>query len=149
MPASALTSVLTLYFDGRCPFCVHSMGRLRDWNAAAKAGRLAFVDIAVPGFDPAPLGVTLDALNRELHARTADGKLLVGIDSMVAAYTLAGQGWRVLPLRIRPLRPLLSALYRRFARDRYRVSRLLGLRLPPACDGATCAVGRQFIESKE
>jgi len=77
---------LTLYYDGRCPFCVSSMARLRGWDTAA---RLAFVDIAAAGFDPAPLGVTLDALNRELHATAADGTLLVGIDSMLAAPALA------------------------------------------------------------
>ena len=40
--------------------------------------RLAFVDIAEPGFDPAPLGVDLPALNRELHARLPDGRMLTG-----------------------------------------------------------------------
>jgi predicted DCC family thiol-disulfide oxidoreductase YuxK len=138
MPASALV----LYFDGRCPFCVHSMARLRGWDIA---GRLAFVDIAAPGFDPAPLGVTQDALNRELHATAGDGTLLVGIDSMLAAYSMAGQGWRVWLLRIRPLRPLLAALYRWFARHRHRFSRLFGYRLPAGCDGETCAVGSPFI----
>jgi len=134
---------LTLYFDGRCPFCVSSMARLRGWDTA---GRLAFVDIAAPNFDPALLGVTLDALNRELHAAAADGTLLVGIDSMLAAYTLAGQGWRVWLLRIRPLRPMLAALYHGFARRRYRFSRWFGYRLPAACDGATCAIGGPFIK---
>lgn len=134
---------LTLYYDRRCPFCVSSMARLRGWDTAA---RLAFVDIAAAGFDPAPLGVTLDALNRELHATAADGTLLVGIDSMLAAYTLAGQGWRVRLLRIRPLRPMLAALYRGFARRRYRFSRWFGHRLPAACDGATCTIGGPFIK---
>ena len=44
--------------------------------------RLAFVDIAEPGFDPAPLGVDLPALNRELHARLPDGRMLTGLDSI-------------------------------------------------------------------
>jgi hypothetical protein len=35
------------------------------------------------------------ALNRESHARTADGGLLVGIDSLLAAYTLVGRAWLV------------------------------------------------------
>ena len=143
MAASVSTPALTLYFDGRCPFCVRSMARLRGWD---RAGQLGFVDIAAPGFDPAPLGVTLDALNRELHATSADGTLLVGIDSMLAAYTLAGQGWRVWLLRIRPLRPPLATLYRWFARHRYRFSRLFGYRLPAACDGATCAIAGPFIK---
>jgi len=142
MPAPALT----LYFDGRCPFCVTEIGRLRGWDTA---GRLAFIDIAEPGFDPAPLGVDMAALNRELHAATPGGALLVGIDSMLAAYTLVGRGRLVWPLRIRRLRPGLAALYRWFARNRYRFSRLLGYRLQAplaACDGATCAAKGPFMK---
>lgn len=78
---------LTLYFDGRCPFCVSEMGRLRRWNSAE---RLAFVDIHAPGFDPALLGADMDALNREVHSLTADGRVLVGIDSLLAAYDAVG-----------------------------------------------------------
>jgi hypothetical protein len=69
---------LTLYYDGLCPFCVRSMGQLKNWDTAA---RLAFVDIAAPGFDPAPLGADMAALNREVHALTRDGKVLAGIDT--------------------------------------------------------------------
>jgi predicted DCC family thiol-disulfide oxidoreductase YuxK len=138
-----MTAALTLYFDGRCPFCVHSMRRLRGWDAA---GRLAFADITAPGFAPDCLGVDMAALNRELHGQTHDGRVLAGIDCMLAAYTLAGQGWRVLPLRVRALRPVLARAYRWFARHRYAISARLGYRLPPACDGTTCAVGDPFLK---
>jgi len=138
-----MTPTLTLYFDGRCPFCVRGMAQLRAWDAA---GRLAFADITAPGFEPAFLGVDMAALNRELHGRTDTGAVLVGIDCMLAAYTLAGQAWRVLPLRVRPLRPLLARAYRWFARHRYAISARLGLRLPPACDGTTCTVGHPFLK---
>lgn len=134
---------LTLYFDGRCPFCVKSMRRLRAWDAA---GSLAFVDIAEPGFDPAPLGVDMAALNRELHVRTRGGEVLAGIDSMLAAYTLVGRGWLVWPLRVSLLRPALAGFYRWFARHRYAISSRLGMRLPAACDGDTCAIGNPFMK---
>jgi predicted DCC family thiol-disulfide oxidoreductase YuxK len=139
-----MTPALTLYFDGRCPFCVRGMVRLRRWDAA---GRLAFADIAAPGFDPAVLGVDMAALDRALHGRADNGAILVGIDCMLAAYTLAGQGWRVLPLRVRLLRPVLARAYRWFARHRYQISEGLGLRLPAASDGDTCAVGNPFLKA--
>jgi len=135
-------NTLILYFDGRCPFCVKSMLKLRKWNTA---GHLAFVDITQPGFDPAFLGADMAALNRELHARTLDGRVLVGIDSMLAAYTLVGRGWMVWPLRIPFLRPLLANLYRWFARHRYTISHRLGIRLPQGCDGDTCSIGSPFL----
>jgi predicted DCC family thiol-disulfide oxidoreductase YuxK len=114
---------LTLYYDGRCGFCRTEMSRLRRWDGA---GRLRFTDIAAPDFSPLPVGASMQALNTEMHALSADGRLLVGIDSLLAAYTLVGRGWMVAPLRWRALRPVFSAMYRSFARNRYLISRLLG-----------------------
>ena len=126
------SAALTLYYDGHCAFCRAEMQRLRRWD---HAGRLRFVDIAAAGFSPQALGVTLQALNTELHALTADGRLLAGIDSVLAAYAAVGQGWRVAPLRLPMLRPVLSALYRSFARNRYRISAWLGYAAPACSDG--------------
>lgn len=138
-----MSAALTLYFDGACPFCVKSMRQLRRWDTA---GRLAFVDIAAPGFDPAPLGVNMAALNREVHGRTREGEVLAGIDTMLAAYTLAGRGWLVWPLRVRLLRPALAGCYRWFARHRYAISRRLGIRLPDACADGVCGIGNPFLK---
>ncbi len=135
---------LTLYFDGRCPFCRAEMDRLGTWDGA---GKLAFVDIAGAGFDPAPLGADLAALNRELYSRTAAGQVLVGLDSMLAAYTLAGRGWLVWPLRVAPLRPPLATLYRAFARHRYTISRWLGYKIAPCKDGV-CDIGNPFMKGR-
>ncbi|KFG93285.1 thiol-disulfide oxidoreductase [Burkholderia paludis] len=133
------SSELVLYFDGRCPLCAAEIRRLGARDARR---RLAFVDIAEPGFDPAPLGVELSALNRELHARLPDGRMLTGVDSILAAYTLAGGGWRVWPLRVPVVRRALTPLYRRLARDRHTVSRWLGYHADAACAGAACGSDR-------
>ncbi|MFZ6749897.1 thiol-disulfide oxidoreductase DCC family protein [Undibacterium sp. Ren11W] len=139
---------LTLFYDGNCPFCDAEMRRLRGWN---RAGRLHFVDIAEADFDPAALGVSMQALNLELHSQTAAGDLLVGIDSMLAAYTLVGRGWLVAALRIQFLRPSLANLYRKFARNRYRISRWLGYQKQPAqthCVEGVCQVGNPFLRDQ-
>ncbi len=131
-------TVLTLYFDNACPFCRREMARLRRWD---RSGRLAFVDIAGPGFDPAPLGVSLAAMNTEMHGLRADGAMLVGTDAILAAYTLAGRAWLVWPLRVPALRPMLASAYRGFARNRYRISRWLRINgVRPACDGDRCQI---------
>ncbi len=135
---------LTLFFDGQCPFCAAEMQRLSHWN---QAGRLAFCDMSKPDFDPSPLGVDLAALNREMHSQTRTGQVLVGVDSLLAAYTLVGRGWLVWPLRVPGLRAVLAMLYRGFARNRYRFSRWLGYRPATNCDSGVCAVGNPF--SKE
>ncbi|MES2899085.1 MAG: DUF393 domain-containing protein [Pseudomonadota bacterium] len=129
------TAALTLYYDGKCPFCTTEMERLRQWD---RHGRLGFVDIAAPGFDPSPLRVDMAELNREMYSMTADGQVLVGTRSILAAYSLVGRGWLVLPLRVPLLRDFLSWLYRLFARHRYAMSRLLGYRGKPQCSDGAC-----------
>lgn len=132
-------AALTLYFDGACHFCRREMARLARWD---KAGRLAFIDIALPGFDPAPLGVTLAAMNTLLHAQRPDGGMLVGTDAVFEAYTVTGRPWLVWPLRVPLLRGPLAAAYAAFARNRYRISRWLGLgdEGTASCDSGTCNI---------
>jgi predicted DCC family thiol-disulfide oxidoreductase YuxK len=135
--------VLVLYFDGNCPFCAAEMRRLHHWDTSHL---LAFEDITHPGFDPATLGVDWVALNRQLHSKTSDGQILIGIDSMLAAYTLVGRGYLVWPLRVPGLRHMLAVLYRSFARHRYTLSRWLGYRPLRDCDGHTCSVSNPFFK---
>ncbi len=141
----SLAPELTLYFDGYCPFCAAEMQRLRRWDAA---GRLGFIDISEPDFDPTPLGVDLAALDRALHSMTAAGSLLVGLDSILAAYTLVGRGWLVMPLRIPLLRPLLARFYLWFARNRYRFSRWIGYRPISQCENGACQPINPFFRSR-
>ncbi|MYM69083.1 DUF393 domain-containing protein [Pseudoduganella sp. FT55W] len=111
--------VLMLYYDGNCSICRAQMSRLRVRD---RTGCLAFSDIASPDFSLQEVGVSMEALGTEIHVRTADGRLLVGIDSLVAIYTALGRGWLVAPLKWRMLRPLFAAMYRTLARNRYRLS---------------------------
>lgn len=138
-------AALTLYFDGNCPFCATEMARLRQWD---RHGALAFVDIAAPSFAPANLGVSAADLDREIHSVNGNGMLLIGIDSVLAAYTLVGKAWLVWPLRIRLLRPPLAVLYRCFARNRYRMSRWLGYRAVPDCRDGFCQVDHSFCRRR-
>ncbi|MGS0894808.1 thiol-disulfide oxidoreductase DCC family protein [Burkholderia stagnalis] len=133
---------LVLYFDGRCPLCVAEIRRLGAWNTQR---RLAFVDIAAPGFDSSRSGVDIAALNRELHGRLPDGRFLTGVETIVAAYEAVGRGWRVWPLRVPVMRDAMAALYRRVARHRYAISRGLGYRVGAVCDGNACGIGSARI----
>jgi predicted DCC family thiol-disulfide oxidoreductase YuxK len=138
-----MSTALTLYYDGNCPFCSAEMRRLKSWN---KDQQLGFVDITDAGFDPAHLQVDMAALNREMHSQRADGVVLVGIDSLLAAYCLVRKGWIVLPLRVSFLRPPLAYLYRKFAANRYRMSRWMGYApVHKQCEGDTCGIGNPFL----
>ena len=81
------TPELTVYFDGACALCRGEVALLMQRN---DAGRLAFVDIADPGFDPKPLGVSLDAMLSLMHARRSDGRWLIGVPAFQAIYAATG-----------------------------------------------------------
>lgn len=129
---------LTLLYDGSCPLCA--------WEKAALArhdrqNRLAFIDIQAPGFDPADHGVTpgitMDDLMGRLHAVTADGRLITGVDTLMATYRAVGWWWAYLPLGAIP-RGCAERAYDAFARHRYRLSRLFGRLFAPRCDTGAC-----------
>lgn len=129
---------LTLLYDGSCPLCA--------WEQAALARhdrhrRLAFIDIQAPGFDPAALeatrGATLADLMGRLHAITADGRLLRGVDTLLAAYRAAGWWWAYWPLRMAP-RACSELAYDAFARHRYRIAGLFARAFGPPRDKGAC-----------
>jgi predicted DCC family thiol-disulfide oxidoreductase YuxK len=111
---------LALLYDAACPVCSLEMDHLRERDTA---GQLRFIDIAAPGFDAAPWGTTYAALDAELHAVGADGRVLIGMPALRAAYAAVGLGWVMAPSAWGPLGPLADAGYRIFARHRRGISR--------------------------
>lgn len=110
----------TVLYDRACPLCRMEM----DWLQARNAeGRLVFVDISDPAFDPAPYGATLAAMDAQIHGRTADGRLLVGLDVLRLAYEAVGLARFAQPVVSGPLRPVFDQGYRCFARHRKAISR--------------------------
>jgi predicted DCC family thiol-disulfide oxidoreductase YuxK len=126
----------TLFFDGDCPFCVReaAMLRRRDRN-----GRLRFVDIAAPDFDPASAvpgrALSRDEFSARIHGLHADGRLETGVAVFREAYRRIGLGWLLAPTAWPVLRPLADAGYRWFARNRVRMGGWFGRSCPP---GASC-----------
>ena len=104
----------TLYYDGNCPLCTREMARL----AEVKGDGLRLQDIhSITDFHALP---DRDTLLRNLHLKTAEGKILTGVDANVAAW----QGTRYSPLiswmRWPLIKPLVDAAYRFWALWRYR-----------------------------
>ncbi|MBS3185939.1 DUF393 domain-containing protein [Pseudomonas vlassakiae] len=102
---------LTLYFDGACPLCSREVAFLRRRSTAAK---LILIDIDGDGFDPRPLGLTIEQLRSCLHARFANDQWVTGLDATLWSWRAAGVGIWAAPLAWRPLRPFLSVFYRLF-----------------------------------
>lgn len=115
---------LQLLYDGACPICSLEMRRLSSLDGGR---RLECLDIAAPGFDPARYGTTMPALMDRMHAIAPDGRLLAGMDAIRAAYSAVGLGWLLAATRLPVVSRLADRAYLAFARNRYAISRRLGL----------------------
>ena len=125
---------LTLLFDGNCPICTWE---IRNLTRRDKQNRLAFVSIHDPEFDPARYGANMQDLMASLHGITADGRVIKGMDTLLASYRAVGWWWAYLPLSALP-RTVADKGYAWFARHRHTISRRLGPIFGPACDGEAC-----------
>jgi predicted DCC family thiol-disulfide oxidoreductase YuxK len=133
------TYPLTLLYDGTCAVCSLEMDHLRARN---DAGLLAFVDIAQPGFDPAPYGATWAEMDAVIHGVRPDGSLLRGVEVLRLAYDAVGLGSMLRPTGWGPLRPIADAAYRVFARHRRTISRVAA----PLIDAVRAARARRTAQ---
>ena len=136
MACAAPAPELTLYYDRTCAVCRSEMLRLKRWD---RAGRLRLVDSSAPDFRAADHGFTASALDRELHAVTAAGQVLKGLEAVRRAYALTRHGWLWSVTAWPGLKPGFDRFYLWFARNRLAISRYLpGGRARPAACGDTC-----------
>jgi predicted DCC family thiol-disulfide oxidoreductase YuxK len=138
---------LTVFFDGACPLCHAEMHLLRRRDVG---GRLRFVDVAAPGFVP-PAGAALPAMLAEIHALTADGRWLVGVDTLRATSAAVGRHRLAALLSLPGTHALWRRAYRGFARRRHGLSHRLApllvragllpaLALHGRCDADGCSL---------
>jgi predicted DCC family thiol-disulfide oxidoreductase YuxK len=116
------TYPLTLYYEGACPMCRAEMANLMLRNTR---GELQFVDISDPAFDAVPPGLTLDDLLALAHARTADGRIVKGVEVFRLAYAAVGLEWVSFAMRLPVLGGVLDRAYPVLARNRHRLPRRL------------------------
>jgi predicted DCC family thiol-disulfide oxidoreductase YuxK len=127
---------IKLLHDGLCPVCSREVRLLRRLDRGR--GKIAFEDIAAPGFAPERYGLTLPQVVGSMHAIRPDGTVVRAMEVFREAYALVGLGWLLAPTRWPLLRPLFDRLYRIFARFRPRLSRFNS----GACATTRCATGR-------
>lgn len=126
------TESFTIFIDGLCPLCKREAALLTRLDR--RRGRLTVVDIADPAFDPGTLGVGMEQFMGTIHGRTADGRIVTGMEVFRRAYSAVGWGAVLSPTGWPALRPVFDALYRWFARHRLRLTGRGGA----ACAGGTC-----------
>lgn len=129
---------LRVFFDGSCAVCAAEM---EVYRRKEHAGRLVFVDIAAPDFDPAPYGITLDAFMYEMHAIDRDGRVYRNVEAFRAI-------WQAFPASTRygllgtlvtlpGVNHLARLAYRSFARIRKYLPKSHN-----ACKDGTCGLGK-------
>jgi predicted DCC family thiol-disulfide oxidoreductase YuxK len=114
---------LTLYYDGQCPLCVAEIDFLQSRNTQ---GQLAFVDVTQTGFEAAGHNISCEAAMAQIHGRTADGQVLVGVPVFASAYRLAKLPVLAWLLSRKWLMPVLQPAYVLFAKHRQAISKRIG-----------------------
>jgi predicted DCC family thiol-disulfide oxidoreductase YuxK len=74
---------LQIFYDGSCSVCSGEMALYQRRN---HAGRLIFVDISLPEFDPTPFGITREAFMHEMHAIDAGNCVYRGVEAFRAIW---------------------------------------------------------------
>ena len=74
---------LQVFFDGSCSVCATEM---EVYRRKEHAGRLGFVDISDPGFDPTPYGISLATFMHEMHAIDQAGRVFRGVEAFWAIW---------------------------------------------------------------
>lgn len=130
----AMAGTFTLLYDSLCPICRREV----DWlKRRDRNGRLATIDIAAPGFDPVPLGLSAERVVARLHGIEANGTVVEGMAAMRGAWRAVGLGWLIAPTGWPLLRYLFDGMYLVFARYRVPLGRLFGRRAAN-CDADRC-----------
>jgi predicted DCC family thiol-disulfide oxidoreductase YuxK len=129
-----MAGTFTLLYDSLCPICRREV----DWlKRRDRNGRLATIDIAAPGFDPAPLGLSAERVVARLHGIEANGRVVEGMAAMRGAWRAVGLGWLIAPTGWPLVRYLFDGMYLVFARYRVPLGRLFGRRAA-SCDTDRC-----------
>jgi len=74
---------LQVFYDGSCSICAAEMGLYRRKE---HAGRLIFVDVSSPDFDPTSYGITLEAFMYEMHAIDRQARVYRGVEAFWAIW---------------------------------------------------------------
>jgi predicted DCC family thiol-disulfide oxidoreductase YuxK len=108
---------MKLLYDGDCPLCMREVNMLRRRDEGT--GRIAFVDIADPAYDPAAHGgISFRAAMERIHALLPDGRVLTDVEVFRVAYEQVGLGWVYAATRVPAILRAANAVYGVWAKYR-------------------------------
>jgi predicted DCC family thiol-disulfide oxidoreductase YuxK len=109
---------LQVFYDGSCTVCAAEMAHYRR----ELGGRLVFIDISAPEFDPLPYGIPREAFINEMHAIDRRGKVFRGVSAFRAIWqafpAYSRYGFLALLVSLPGIGFMARLAYRVFARFR-------------------------------
>jgi predicted DCC family thiol-disulfide oxidoreductase YuxK len=119
-----MTDVLTVLYDADCGICTQTARLLARIDNRRRLNLVALQVADLPGMPPR------ETLGESLHAVDTAGRWLIGAEASVA---IARRVPLLAPIGVAARMPgamtALDALYRAVARNRQRISRMLGLQV--------------------
>ena len=126
---------LRVFYDGSCIVCATE---IEHYLRQDHGGRLVAVDIAAPGFDPAPLQIPLERFMYEPHVVDRNGVVFRGVEAFQAiwqAFPYSALYGALSSVTSFPLvNPIARLLYKCFARIRPYLPKKNG------CHSGTCRI---------
>ncbi len=113
---------VTLFYDGSCPLCNKEVNWLKTQN---KFGRLMFEDIKEANFSNRYPALDSTELDRTLHAKLGDGRMVKGVDATISAWEAVGKGWMLTPLTWPVFSSIAGLAYQGFANNRHWLASVL------------------------
>lgn len=106
-----------MLYDGDCPLCMREVEMLQRRDAGK--GRIAFVDVAAPDYDPAQnADISFQAAMERIHAVEADGRVLTDVEVFRRLYEEVGLGWVYAITRNKSVEALANKVYDVWAKYR-------------------------------
>lgn len=120
---NAITSKLSIYYDGGCPLCQAEIHILQHRN---QRQLLAFFDVS-----DAAVAASLEHFScaqalESMHGVLSTGEVIHGVDVFAAAYQRADLTSLSWLLSIKKLQTSYAWLYRVFAKHRHFISKMFG-----------------------
>ncbi len=119
---SDISFPITLFYDGGCPVCMKEIRWLQKHD---KHSRLRLESIRADGFGERFPALDLEELDRLIHARLGDGRIVTGVDATLAVWCAVDKGHWIAPLRWPVVGYFADLAYRSFARNRHAIARRL------------------------
>ena len=117
----AITSKLTIYYDGECPLCLAEIHFLQHHNHKKL---LDFVSLQQ--LDPATGDVNCELAMQTIHARLGDKQMIVGPEVFFEAYKRTNLSMINFLFSFSFIRFLYAKFYTIFAKYRHQISRAIG-----------------------